>query len=187
MFDAFAQSGASAIAFWIACRTADAEVLARDPAAESVLPHPARDLAPPLVGALAGDHALAAATVYPRKLTAVLLSLLQLGHLLHQALASARLVYPGLCRVQKAMAKDLRAVPMAVGLCPHEFVRRFYRLQTAKATRVLRLRPALPLLRAVAARPACLFRAQMVTAKRLTRAPVLLAAPRDRLCHADQA
>ena len=44
-------------------RTADAEVLARDPAAESVLPHPARDLVPPVVVALAGEHALAAATV----------------------------------------------------------------------------------------------------------------------------
>ena len=42
------------------------EVLARDPAAESVLPHHARDLAPHLVVALAGDHVLAAA-VAPRK------------------------------------------------------------------------------------------------------------------------
>ncbi|HEU0039396.1 MAG TPA: hypothetical protein VFR76_08990 [Verrucomicrobiae bacterium] len=144
-------------------------------------------MAPLLVVALAGDHAFAAATVHPRKLTAVLLSRLRLGHLLHQALASARLVCPGLCRVQTARAKDLRAVPAAVVLCLHELVRRVYRLQAVQATRVLRLRRALPLLRAVAARPACLFRVQMGTAKRLTRAPVLLPARCDRLCHADQA
>ena len=135
-----------------------------------------------MVVALAGAQALAAATVYPRKLTAVSLSLLRLDHLLHQALASARLVCPGLCRVQTARARDLRAVPAAVVLCPHELVRRVYRLPAVKATRVLRLRRALPLLRAVAAHLACLFRVQMVTAKRLTRAPVLLLAPRDRLC-----
>ena len=101
-----------------ACRTADAQVLPRDPAAESVLPHPARDLAPHLVVALAGDHVLAAATVHPRNLTAVLLSLLRLGRPLHQALASARLVCPGLCRVQTARAKDLHAVPTAVAVMP---------------------------------------------------------------------
>ena len=39
-----------------ACRTADAQVLPRYPAAESVLLHHARDLAPHLVVALAGDH-----------------------------------------------------------------------------------------------------------------------------------
>ena len=62
-----------------ACRTADARVLRRYPAAKSVLPRPARDLAPRLVVALAGDHVVAAATVHPRKLTAVLLSLLRPG------------------------------------------------------------------------------------------------------------
>ena len=142
-------------------------------------------MVPRLVFALAADHVPAAAKI--RKLTAVSLSLLRLGHLLHQALARARLVCPGLCRLQTARARDLRAVPTAVVLCPHELVYRVYRLQAAKATRVLRLRRALPLLRAVAARPACLFRAQMVTAKRLTRAPVLLLAPRDRLCRGARA
>ncbi len=99
------------------------------------------------------------------------LSLLGLDHVLHHALASAHLVCPGLCRVQTARARDLRAVPTAVVLCPHELVRRIYRLQAVKATSALRLRRALLSLRAVAARPACLFRAQMVTAKRLRMVP----------------
>jgi len=61
------------------CRTADAQVLPRYPAAKSVLPHHARDLAPHLVVALAGDHVPAAATVHSRYLTAVLTSLLRPG------------------------------------------------------------------------------------------------------------
>ena len=80
----------------------------------------------------------------PRKLTAVSLSLLRLDHPLHQALASARLVYPGLSRVQTLTARDLRAVPTAVVLYPHELVRRVYRLLAVKATRVPRLLLALP-------------------------------------------
>ena len=117
------------------------------------------------------------------------LSLLRLGHPPRRALARARLVYPGLCRVQTVRARDFRAVPTAVVLCPHELARRVYRFQAVKATRVPRLRRALPLLRVVAARPACLFRAQMVTAKRLTMAPVLHPGPgsRDHLCRAGQA
>ena len=115
---------------------------------------------------------------------AVLLSLLRPAH---RALEIARLVCPGLCRVQTARARDLRAVPMAGLSRRDELVRRVYHLQTAKATCVLRLPRALPLLRAVAARPACLFHAQMVTANRLTRAPVLHPGPRDRLCRAVQA
>ena len=125
--------------------------------------------------------------MYPRKLKAVSLSLLRLGHLLHQALASARLVYPGLCRVQTVRARDLRAVPTAVVLYPHELVRRVYRLQAVKATRVPRLRRALPLLRVVAALPVCLFRVQMVTAKRLTRALLSHPGARDRLCRGGRA
>ena len=62
-----------------ACRTADARVLPRYPAAESVLLHHARDLAPHLVVALAGDHVVAVAAVHSRNLTAVLLSLLRPG------------------------------------------------------------------------------------------------------------
>ena len=160
-------------------------MLGRAPAAEFALVHPGRELAPRLIFALGADHAPAVAKI--GKLTAVSLSLLRLGHLLHQALASARLVCPDLCRVQTARAKDLRAVPTAVVLCPHELVRRVYRLQRAKATPVLRLRRALPLLRAVAAHLAYLFHAQMVTANRLTRALLFHPAPRDPLCHADQA
>jgi hypothetical protein len=125
--------------------------------------------------------------VHPPELTAELLSLRRVGYPPPRALASARLVYSGLCRVQTVRARDLRAVPTAAALYPHELVRRVYPLQAVEATRVPLLRQALPLLRVVAARPACLFRAQTVTAIRLTRAPALLPAPRDRLCHADQA
>jgi len=79
------------------------------------------------------------------------------------------------------MAKAIRVPRLPV-------VHRLSRLQTAKATRVPRRLPrALPLLRAVGGRRACLFHAQMVTAKRLTRAPVLLPAPGDRLCRGGQA
>ena len=115
------------------------------------------------------------------------LSLLRLGHPPRRALARARLVYPGLCRVQTVRARDFRAVPTAVVLCPHELARRVYRFQAVKATRVPRLGRALPLLRVVAAHPACLFRAQPATANRLTRAPVLHPEPRDLLCRAVQA
>jgi hypothetical protein len=53
-----------------ACRTV---YVRRDPVVDSV------HLAPHLVVALAADHVLAAATVHPRKLTAVLLSLVRPG------------------------------------------------------------------------------------------------------------
>ena len=68
-----------------------------------------------------------------------------------------------------------------------ELVRPVYRLQTAKAIRVLRLPRALPLLRVVAARRACPFHAQPVTVNRLTRAPVLHPGLRAQRCHAVQA
>ena len=134
---------------------------------------------------------------------AVLLSLLQL------TLEIAGRVYLGLCRVRAPRAKRLHVVPMeelsrldavvhhvlvfllqmakAIHVPRLPVVRRVYRLRTAKATHALRLRRALPSRRAVAARPACLFRAQPVTANRLTRAPVLLPAPRDRLCRGGRA
>src|SRR4029077_19196317 len=155
-----------------ACRTADAE---------SVLSRLVRDLAPHLVVAPATDHVPTAAQI--EKPMAVLLSLLRPGW----AREIARLVCPGLCRVQTARAIDLRAVPMAVVLCPHELVRRVDRPQTAKATRVLRLPRALLLRRVVAARPAWLSPARPVTANRLMRVPVLHREPRDRLCRAVQA
>jgi hypothetical protein len=125
--------------------------------------------------------------VHPPQLTAVFVSLLRLVHLLHLVVASARLVCPGLCRVQMAKAKRLHVVPTEVVLCPHELVRRVCRPQRAKATRVLRLPRASPLRLAVAAHQACLFHAQLVMAIRLTRAPVLHPEPRDRLYRADQA
>jgi len=99
-------------------------VLAPDPGADSVLIHHARRLAPHRGVAVADDAAPAAATAYPRKLATVLLSLRPLVHLLHRALAIAPLLGPGLCRLQTARAKDLRAVSTAVVLCPHELVRR---------------------------------------------------------------
>ena len=145
--------------------------------------HLAPDLAPHLVVVSAGDHVLRLrrCTFESRRRCCSRCS----GRTgLWRSLA---LFSPGLCRVQTARARDLRAVPTAGLLRPHELVRRVYRLQTAKATRVLRLPRALPLLRVVAARRACLFHAQMVTANRLTRAPVLHPGPRDRLCRAVQA
>jgi hypothetical protein len=101
-------------------------VIARCPAAESVPIHHARRLAPQLVVAPADDAAPAAATAHHLKLATVLLSLRPLVHLLHRALAIAPLLGLGLglCRLQTAMAKDLRAAPTTVVLCPHELARR---------------------------------------------------------------
>ena len=137
---------------------------------------------------------------------AVLLSLLQP---LQLALEIAGRVYLGCVRAPRA--KRLHAVPMeelsrldavvhhvlvfllqmakAIRVPRLPVVRRVYRLQRVKATRALRLRRALPSRRAVAARPACLFHAQPVMAKRLTRAPVLHPGPgsRDHLYLAGQA
>src|SRR5262249_4416544 len=67
------------------------------------------------------------------------------------------------------------------GVSPRDaLVRRVDPLRAAKTTHVPRLLPALPLFRAVAARPACLLHAQPEI--RLTRAPVLHLVLRDRLC-----
>jgi len=68
-----------------------------------------------------------------------------------------------------------------------ELVRLVYLLPPGKAPCVLRLPRALPLLRVVAVRRVCPFRAQQLMAKRLTRAPVLHPEPRDLLCRAVQA
>ena len=65
-----------------------------------------------------------------------------------------------------------------------EFAHRADLLQPAKATHVLRLLLARPLLRGVAERRACLFHAQPVM--RLTRAPLSHPALHDRLCRVDQ-
>jgi hypothetical protein len=151
----------------------------------SVLSHHAQDLFPQRVVVLAGDDALAAATVHHLKLTAVLLSLLRPVRLLHRAVGIVRLPGLGLCRVQAVTVKDLRAVRMAEVLWRDELVRRVDLLRPAKATRVLRLVPALPLFRAVVARRVCLLHAQ--PAMRLTRALLLHLAPHDLLCLADQA
>ena len=151
-----------------------------DPVADFVEAHFAVDLAPHRAVALADHAAPAVATAHPRELTAVLLSLLLPARLAHQVLAIARL---GLCRDLAARARDLHAAPMAGLSRRDELVRLVCLLQPAKATRVLRLARALPLLRAVAARLACLFHAQLVTAARLTRGPVSHPALPDLLCH----
>jgi hypothetical protein len=119
-------------------------VIARYPAAESVLIHRALDLAPQLVVAPAGDHALAAATVHPQKLAAVLLSLRLLVRLLHRALAIARRPGLGLCRVQTAKATRLHGLLMIGLSLRDELVRPACLPQPAKATRVARLLEALP-------------------------------------------
>ena len=161
-------------------------MLARCPAAESVLIHHARRLVPHRAVALADDAALAAATVHHLKLRAVLLSLLRLVRLLHRAVGIARLPALGLYRVQAVTVKHLRAVRMAEVSRPDELVRRVDLLRSAKATRVLRLVPALRLFRAVVARRVCLLHAQPEIG--LTRAPVSHLGLRDRLCRlADQA
>ena len=166
-----------------ACRIAEAQVLRSYSAARSVLNRPARDLAPRLVVALAADHVVAVSTVYPRKLTAVSLSLLRPGRVRE----IARLVELGLRRVRTARAKDLRAAQMAGLSRRDELVRLVVHLQRAKAICVLRPPRASPLLPVVAVRRVCPFHAQRLMANRLTRVPVLHRERRDRLCRAVQA
>ena len=143
------------------------------------------DLAHHLVVALAGDHVPAAAQL--EEPMAVSVSLLLLAHLLHRALAVASLPGLDLCRALAARAKHLRAAPMAGLSRRDELARLVCHLQMAKATSVLRLPRALPLLRVVAARRVWPFHAQPVTANRLTTVPVLHRERRDRLCRAGQA
>jgi hypothetical protein len=119
-------------------------VIARYPAAESVLIHRALDLAPQLVVAPAGDHALAAATVHPQKLAAVLVSLRLLVRLLHRALAIAPLQGHDLYRVQTTKATRLHGLLMAGRSLRDELVRLACLPQPAKGTPVARLLVALP-------------------------------------------
>jgi hypothetical protein len=138
------------------------------------------DLAAHQAVALADDAAPAGATAHPLRLTAVWLSRLPLVRLPHQALAIARLLDLGLCRVLAARATDLRAVPTAGLSRRDELLRRVCHLQRAKATPVQRLRRGL-LLRVVAAHLAWLFHVRRVPAKRLTKGPASPPAQRDRL------
>jgi hypothetical protein len=78
------------------------------------------------------------------------------------------------------MEQDLHVVPMAVVSSRVAVVRLVYFLRTAQVIRVLRLRPAAPLLRVGVVRLACLFHAR--TAKRLTRALLLHPALRVPVC-----
>lgn len=126
------------------------------------------------VVAAADDADPAVATARPQELTVVLLSLL-LAVLLPQEVA--RLLDLGLRRpVLAARVKYLPAVLLAELSRRDELVRLVYHPQMVKATRVLRLPRALPLLRAVDARQAC-----------LTRAPLLPRDPHDPLCHPQEA
>ena len=165
-----------------ACRTVSVR---RYPVADFVAAQFAVDLAPHPVVALAGDHVPAAAQL--EEPMAVSVSLLLLAHLLHRALAVARLPGLDLCRALAARAKDLRAGRL-VGLSRRDQLARLVcHLQMAKATSVLRLPRALPLLQFVAARRACLFHAQLVTATGLTKEPVSHLALHDPLCRRAQA
>ena len=121
--------------------------------------------------------------MHPRKLTAVLVSLLRVDVVRE----IAHLLAPGLRRVQMATAKDLHAVQMAELSRQGDLVRPAWRLQRAKATGVLRLRRALPSLPVVPAHRAFLFHAQQAPANRLTRAAALHRGPHDRLCRPLQA
>ena len=113
------------------------------------------------------------------KLAAALVSLLRP----HLGREIARLVAVCLRRVPTAMAKCLHAPRMAKLSRRDDLVRRVYGLRTAKEVPVLRrpLRGWL-LLRAAAARRACLSRAQPALANRLTRATALHSAPGGPLC-----
>ena len=92
-----------------ACRTADAQVLARDSAAESVLAHLAPHLALRLAVVLAGDYVLVGTVVRGRKLKAAYLSLLHFDHLARPVREIARRVCRDLGHARMVQAKDLHA------------------------------------------------------------------------------
>ena len=167
-----------------ACRAVSVDP---DPAVDFVEAHFVVDVAPHRAVALADDAAPAAATAHRRKPMAVLLSLLHPVGLPHRVLPIARRFGLGLCRVLAARVRDLRAVRLDGVQHRDELVRLVFLLGPAKATRVLRLPEALPSLRGVAARRACLFHAQPVTANRLTRALLLHPGPHDQLCRLEEA
>ena len=160
-----------------ACRTVFVD---RGSAADFLEAHFAVNLAPHLVVAVAGDAAVAASMVHRRKPTAVSLFPLRPVRLLRRPVGVAGLPGLGLCRVQPVRVKHLRAVRMAAVSQRDEFARRADLLQLAKATHVLRLRPALLSLLAVAERRVCLLHAQPVIG--LTREPEWHQAVRDRPC-----
>lgn len=155
-----------------------------DPVANFAVAHFAADLAPDWAVALAGDHVPAVAQI--EEPLAVLLSRLQRVRLPHRALVVARLPGLDLCRALEARAKRLRVVPMAV-LSRDELGPLVYYLRRAKATRVPCLPRALPLLRPVVARRACLFHAQLVAAIGLTKGPLSYPALPDPLCRLEEA
>jgi hypothetical protein len=106
-----------------ACRTVFVD---RGSAADFLEAHFALNLAPHLVVAVAGDAAVAASMVHRRKLTAVSLFPLRPVRLLHRPVGVARLPGLGLCRVQPARVKHLRAVRMTALSQRDEFARRAY-------------------------------------------------------------
>ena len=170
-----------------ACRTADAQVLARDSAAGSVLAHLARHLAlrlgvPPPV-----DHVLVGTVVHARKLAAAENSLLLPDDLPHQDPEIARRVCRGLGHARTVQAKDLHAVRLQAVSSPDELDRLVCLLRMAEATRVPHLHRVLPLLRDEDVLRPYPFRARTVRAKRLTRAALLHPALRVPVCREDRA
>ena len=170
-----------------ACRTADAQVLARDSAAGSVLAHLARHLAlrpgvPPPV-----DHVLVGTVVHAQKLTAAENSLLLPDDLPHQDPEIARRVCRGLGHARTVQAKDLHAVRLQAVSSPDELDRLVCLLRMAEATRVPHLHRVLPLLRDEDVLRPYPFRARTVRAKHLTRAVLWPPALRVPVCREDRA
>ena len=170
-----------------ACRTADAQVLARDSAAGSVLAHLARHLAlrlgvPPPV-----DHVLVGTVVHARKLMAAENSLIPLDDLRHPVPEIARRLCRGLGHARTVQAKDLHAVRLRAVSSPDDLDRLVYLLRMVEATHVPRLHRVLPLLRDAGVLRPCLFRARTVRADRLTRVPLSLPARRVPVCREDRA
>ena len=161
-------------------------VLARAEA-HSALARLVPGLVPHQVFVLAGDGFVAAAKAHLRELTAVWLFLLRFVHLLHLVVASVALAFLGLVRVRAQKATPLRAVPMAELSRGAELARRVCLRLSEEAKLFLRVPEAARLRRAEVAHLACLFHRQPVPAIRLTRAPALHLAPRDRLCRAELA
>src|SRR5439155_12976561 len=130
-----------------ACRTADAQVLARDSAAESVLAHLAPHLALRLAVVLAGDYVLVGTVVRGRKLKAAYLSLLHFDHLARPVREIVRRICHGPGHARTVRAKDLHAFRLSGALSPDDLDRLVCLLRMGEATRVPHLRRALPLVR----------------------------------------
>ena len=119
-------------------RIADAQVHARDFAAESVPTHLALHSALRLGVASAVDHVLVETVVHARKLTAAANSPLPLDDLPHPARETARPVCRGPGHARTVRAKDPHAVPLQAVLSPGDLDRPVCLLRTVAAKRVPR-------------------------------------------------